>query len=130
VFSDGEIPETKWGGEDFVSKTDEIEDRLDELKELYHGKLMTFEEISKETGIAWWAVKDLFEKKGVERISLSERARLKREKDFDIIYKLHFEEGIGINELYRLHGFSPPYIREVLADRGLKPVKWRVNQFG
>lgn len=54
MFSDDEIPETKWGGEDFVSKVDEIEDRLDELIELYQVKLMMFEEIGKETGIVWW----------------------------------------------------------------------------
>ncbi|WP_209811650.1 hypothetical protein [Ammoniphilus resinae] len=65
MFSDGEIPEIKWGGDEFVSKTEEIEHRLDELKELYHVKLLTFEEISKETSIDWWTVKDLFEKKGL-----------------------------------------------------------------
>jgi hypothetical protein len=129
VFSDGEIPETKWGGESFVSKVDEIKDRLDELLELYQEKLMTFEEIGKETGIAWWTIKELFEKKGIERISLSERARLKREKDFDTLHRLHFEEKIGITELYRKHGFSSPYVRAVLADKGIKTVKWHVNQY-
>ncbi len=104
VFLDVEIPKPKWSGEHFVSKVNQIEHRLDELVSMYKEWLMTFEEISEETGIEWWTIMELFRERGIQTISLSQRAKLKREKDFDLIYKFHFEEKVGINELYRKCG--------------------------
>jgi len=70
----------------------------------------------------WWTVKEVFEKHGIERMSLSEKAKMKRTRDFDLIYRLHFIEEVPIQEIFEKYGFSPPYIRSVLHDQGLKPV--------
>lgn len=122
VFFDHELPVPKWGGEEFITKVDQIEPELDKLVSLYRESMLTFEEIAEETDIDWWTIKQLFKIKGVPTISVSERARRKRAKDFDLIYQLHFERKKGLNEIYREYGFSPSYVKAVLKDRRLKPV--------
>jgi transposase len=70
-------------------------------------------------GTEWWIVKELFKKHGIERISLTERAMKKRARDFDLIYKLHFEEEIGLNNVLKKYRNSPTYIKAVLEDKGV-----------
>lgn len=60
---------------------------------------------------------------------LSERAQQKRARDFDLIYKLHYKEKIGLNYIYRKYGYSPTYIKSVLSDKGMKTIKGKVNQY-
>jgi len=119
VFHTADLPEYK---RDHESQADKIADQLDKLVKMYQQDLLTFEEIEQRTSIPWWTVKELFKKNSIERISLRERARIKRARDFDLIYRLHFEEEISIKDIYATYKFSPPYIRSVLADRGLKPI--------
>lgn len=104
------------------SEVDKIAEQLDKLVKMYCDELLTFEEIEQRTSIPWWTVKELFKKNDVERISLSDRARIKRARDFDLIYRLHFEEEMSVRDIYAKFEFSPPYIRAVLGDRGLKPI--------
>ncbi len=85
-------------------------------------------QIAEKMGMEWWTIKEVFKKHGIERISLSKRAKMKRAKDFDLIYRLHFIEEVSIQEIYEKYGFSPPYIRSVLKDQGLKPINR--GQFG
>lgn len=82
-----------------------------------------------KTGIEWWTIKELFKKHGIERTSLSERAQQKRARDFDLIYKLHIEEKIGLNDIHRKYGYSSTYIKAVLKDKGLETLKGKVNQY-
>jgi len=119
VFHTADLPEYK---RTYVSEVGKIADQLDKLVKMYCDELLTFEEIEQRTSIPWWTVKELFKKNGIERISLRERARIKRAIDFDLIYRLHFEEEMNVKDIYTQYKFSPPYIRSVLADRGLKPI--------
>lgn len=106
-----------------ASKTDRIPDDL--VKKIIHWyevDKLTLAEIENKTGIKWWTIKALLNNKKVEKISRTERARLKREKHFDLIYRLHFIEEMSLRDIYKKYGFSPCYARRVLEDKGLKPV--------
>ncbi|MGM1044916.1 MAG: AraC family transcriptional regulator [Bacillota bacterium] len=114
-----ELGKPKWGGDAFKSKPDNCEEHLEEMIQLYRDELMSFEEIGQKLNIDWWNIKGLFKKHGIARYSVKERAFLKRQKDYPIIYKLHYELNLSLNEIYRNYGYSPPYSRAVLSD-GLK----------
>lgn len=106
-----------------MSKVDHISlEIVDKLIDMYQEENLTLIEIAGKMDMEWWTVKEVFKKHGIDRMSLSERAKIKRAKDFDLIYHLHFIEEITIQEIYEKYGFSPPYIRSVLKDQGLKPV--------
>jgi len=113
----------------YMSKVDQIPPEVvDKLIFMYQEENLTLMEIANKMDMEWWTVKELFKKHGIERMSLSERPKMKRAKDFDLIYRLHFFEEVSIQEIYEKYGFSPPYIRSVLHDQGLKPVNR--GQFG
>lgn len=113
----------------YINKVDQVPPEVvNKLIYMYRGKNLTLMEIADKMGMKWWTVKEVFKKYGIKRMSLSERAKIKRAKDFNLIYRLHFIEKIAIKEIYRTYGFSPPYIRSVLKDQGLKPINR--GQFG
>jgi len=102
-------------------------DELDKLKRMYWEDLLTFAEIKKETGIGEWIIKDLFKEFNVSTMKHTERAKLKRERDFNLIYKLHHTDKMSLNEIYREYNFSPIYSKQVLADQGIQHLGF-VNQ--
>lgn len=107
----------------FISEVDRIPDDLaEEIIRMYVTDKLTLTEIEKRTGVKWWTVKNLLNKRGIPKISRAERARLKREKHFDLIYRLHFVEEMSLRDIYKKYGFSPCYARRVLEDKGLKPI--------
>lgn len=77
---------------------------------------MTFEQIEQQTGINWWTVKNLFYQKGINTISLKDRAKIKRRKDMPVIYELYFKQKLSYKEIYAKFGFSPAYSRQVLKE--------------
>ncbi|MDA8336259.1 MAG: hypothetical protein M0Z41_14955 [Peptococcaceae bacterium] len=97
---------------------------------MYEVDRMTLDEIAAAVGVSSTTVKAAFNEMKIERLGTREQARLKREKDFDRIYDLHFRQQIPIAQIHRQYGFSKCYIRQVLKDRGLRPVDWRLAYHG
>jgi len=78
----------------YLSKVDQIpQNVVDKLIYMYQEENFTLMQIATKMGMEWWTVKQVFKKYGIDRISLSERAKMKQTKDFDLIYRLHFVEG-------------------------------------
>ncbi|WP_303872531.1 hypothetical protein [Tepidanaerobacter acetatoxydans] len=106
-----------------MNKVDMIpQDLAQKIIHMYEVDMLTLQQIEDRTGIKWWTINSLLEKNNIKKISLSERAKIKREKDFDLIYKLHFVEEMSVKDIYKKYKFSPPYVRQVLKDKGLKPI--------
>ncbi|PGZ96923.1 hypothetical protein COE51_16250 [Bacillus pseudomycoides] len=100
---------------------------LDKLKRMYHEDLLTLEQIKEETGINTWVITDLFKEFDIPTMEHKERAKLRRARDFDLIYKLHFEEKMSLNEIYREYKFSPMYSKKVLEDKNIQHLGF-INQ--
>ncbi|MFS1518469.1 AraC family transcriptional regulator [Bacillus sp. SCS-151] len=100
---------------------------MDKLIEMNHEMLMTPNEIFKETGIETKDMEILFNKYNVELLKLKEISRLKREKDFELLYDLHFIKNLSLNEIYRQFGLSPLYTKRVFEDKGI-PHQGFINQ--
>lgn len=83
---------------------------------MYQNKLLSFEQIAEKVNIDWWTVKSLFKAKGVKLISHKERSKIKRAKDYPLLYDLHYNEGLTLNQIYTKYKYSPPYIRQVLRE--------------
>ncbi|MGZ9868096.1 AraC family transcriptional regulator [Priestia endophytica] len=86
---------------------------------MHEQDLLSVEHISKITGIDWWVINDLFKEYGVEKLGFSELSRRRRERDFELIYNLHYKNKLSLNEIHREYGFSPLYTKRVLGDQGL-----------
>jgi site-specific DNA recombinase len=97
---------------------------LPQMLKMYRDELMTYQEIGVSLNIPWWDVKSLFRAYGIERISPAERAKQKRQKDYDVIYHMHFEERKTFGEIGQALGRSAPYIRQVLMENGCKPINY------
>ncbi|GLO66100.1 AraC family transcriptional regulator [Oceanobacillus kimchii] len=95
-------------------------DRFEEIKIKHFEELMTIGQISKELRIPEWIILELFEKMKMDKLSYKELTRRKRSNNFDKIYTWHFKQKLSMNEIYRRYGYSQPYCRRVLADKGLK----------
>lgn len=89
---------------------------------MYQEENLTLMKIADKMDMEWWTVREVFEKHGIERISLSERAKVKRAKGFDLIYRTVYTllRKSASRKYTRSNGFSPPYIRSVLKDQGVK----------
>ncbi|MGM7720465.1 AraC family transcriptional regulator [Metabacillus sp. Hm71] len=99
----------------------------DKIKHLHFSELKTIGVISKELGIPEWCIGEIFEFKKVDKLSFRELCKLRRSKDFKFLYDLHFNQKMSLNDIYRLHGYSPLYIKRVFEDEGLKHLGF-VNQ--
>ncbi|MGG2091216.1 AraC family transcriptional regulator [Bacillus sp. S13(2024)] len=95
-------------------------DEVDKLEKMYREDLMTLEQIKEATGINTWVIEDLFREFDIPKMKHKERAKLKRAKDFDLIYKLHIEEKMSLNEIYKKYKFSPLYSKRVLEDKNVQ----------
>jgi len=114
VFHRDTLPKTQ---PRYLTKVDQIPPEVvDKLIDMYQKDRLTLMQIAEKMGMEWWTVKEVFKKHGIERISLTERAKMKRAKDFDLIYRLHFVEEVSVQEIYQKYGFSPPYVRSVLKE--------------
>ncbi len=85
---------------------------------------MTYQQISERTGVPWWDIKKLFRANGVQSISPAVRAKQKRRKDFETIYRMHIKEQKTFSEIGHALGRSAPYIRQVLLENGCTPVNY------
>jgi site-specific DNA recombinase len=102
-------------------------DQLGELVELHHEALLTLFEISKAKNIPYDTLKALFEANDIKIYHRSEIAKMKREKHFELLYDLHFNKKMSLNEIERKYGFSRPYIKRVFEDKGIKHLNF-LNQ--
>ena len=91
--------------------------KLDELVLMYWGDLLTFEEIGQAIGEHYWHIKHLFKQYDVPRMSVAERARYKRELDFDRLYQLHVLVGKSFKQIHKETGLSPQYVRKTLQEK-------------
>lgn len=103
-------------------------DQLGKLVELHHEALLTLHEIGRAKDIPYHTLKALFEANGIKIYHNHEIAKMKREKDFELLYDLHFNKKISLKEIYRKYGFSPPYIKRVFEDKGIKHLRF-TNQY-
>ena len=71
----------RWGGEGFRYQWEELVPELDKLVMMYWGELLSFEEIAQATGKNWWTIKELFKAYQVPRMTLTDRARYKKESE-------------------------------------------------
>ncbi len=85
---------------------------------------MTFQEIGDVLEVPWWDVKKLLSWYGIERITPAARARKMRQKDFELIHRMHFLEQKTFAEIGQAIGRSAPYIRQVLLEGGCKPINY------
>lgn len=111
-----DLPQTKRT----TTKIDDIAHLLDKLVYLYHQELLSFKQIEQKTGIDWWTIKNLFRKNKIKTISLSERARIKRERNYEVIYDLFVNKKLSLKEIYKRYKFSPQYVKQVLKDKGIE----------
>lgn len=107
---------------------EEYIDQLDELVELHHKALLTLHEIGRAKDIPYHTLKALFEANNIKIYHHHEIAKMKREKDFEFLYDLHFNKKMSLNEIYRKHGYSPLYVKRVFEDKGLKHLDFK-NQY-
>lgn len=103
-------------------------DQLDELVEMHHKQLKTMNEIEKLTGINDYTLKELFKANGIKIYNKSEIAKMRRDRDFELLYDLHFNQKMSLNEIYRKYGYSPTYVRKAFEDKGIKHLNFR-SQF-
>ncbi|MGG6478788.1 AraC family transcriptional regulator [Paenibacillus sp. NRS-1775] len=104
------------GGENRKNKWEEYEDEYEELLKLYQVDLLSFEQIGERANIDWWNIKLLFRAKGVRLISHKERSKIKRANDYPMLYDLHYNQGLTLNQIYAKYQHSPPYIRQVFRE--------------
>jgi hypothetical protein len=91
------------------------------IKNMYYEQFKQIDEICNETGLSEETVISIITLKDMERMPKYE-PKLKRERDFPLIYDLHFNKEISLKEIYKRYGFSPEYSRRVLKEHGYKPV--------
>ncbi|MFA1822194.1 AraC family transcriptional regulator [Virgibacillus oceani] len=103
------------------------QDKLDELVKMNHVELKTAYEIQAETGVYVKDLDQLFEANNVEVFKHKKISALKRNKDFEIIYDLHINQKLSLNEIYRNYRYSPLYSKRVLKDKGIDHLGF-VNQ--
>lgn len=127
VSTEIDLPEPKWKNGNHVYNWQKHIDKLDKLIEMNHKDLLNPNEIQNKTGILANDLKSLFKYKGVKLYNAWEIAKLKRDRDFDFLYDLHFNKKMSLNEIYRKYGYSQPYIKRVFKDNGLSHLGF-VNQ--
>ncbi|MGG3891981.1 hypothetical protein, partial [Metabacillus fastidiosus] len=121
------LPEPEWMNGEHKYAWEKYLSYLDKIKELHFEQLKTIPEISEQLKIPDWIIRDLFKANKVDKLSFRELSKRKRERDFDFLYDLHFNKKISLNDIYRLHGYSPLYVKRVFEDKGLSHLGF-VNQ--
>ncbi|WP_145413283.1 hypothetical protein [Paenibacillus xylanexedens] len=86
------------------------------MLKMYNEDLLSFEQIAEATKTDWWSVKNMFKAKGAELLSTKERGIRRRSRDFEKIYNLHYVDGLSFAKIYREHGLSPTYCKQVLRE--------------
>ena len=102
---------------------------LHEMIQLYQNEMKTFEQIGEALGVPWWDVKRLLREYGVQAVDRASRARYEREKDFQAVYRMHYEQKMTFGEIGQVLRRSSPYIRRVLTEHGCTPVNYGQAQF-
>ncbi|TCJ01608.1 AraC family transcriptional regulator [Cytobacillus praedii] len=102
-------------------------DKMDKLIEMNHKDLLNPYEIEKQIGILSDDLKRLFEHHNIKLNSAWDIAKIKRKKDFKTLYKLHFQQRLSLNEIYRQYGYSQLYVKRVFKEHGLEHLGF-VNQ--
>lgn len=111
-----DLPKPKHGGDSVEHKYEKFQSKLDRLLKMYREDLLTFEEIADKMNTDWWTIKTLFRKNDIQFITIKERAKLKRTKDFKKIYDLLYVQKMSMNEIYRRYKISPSYTRKVIQE--------------
>lgn len=83
---------------------------------MYWGDLLTFEEIAEKTNHHWWHIKELFKAYKVPRMTLTERAKYKRETLYSLFKRLVEDEGISQRDIYKKFGYIPSIVRKTLQE--------------
>jgi alkylated DNA nucleotide flippase Atl1 len=107
-------------------------EHLDTVRYLYEDQLMTYDEIAEQIGLPSHVVKRIVRSMDIRRITPAERARRKRQRDFELVYRLHIEKRMTFAEISKIIGRSAPYIAAVLKENGVQPrnygqQQWRSN---
>lgn len=102
--------------------------QLGELVELHHEALLTLHEVAKAKDIPWHTLKRMFIANNIKIYHNREIAKMRRAKNFDFLYDLHFNQKLSLNEIYEKYGFSPLYVKRVFEDRRIKHLGF-TNQF-
>lgn len=95
--------------------------KLSYLIDLNRDRLLTIEEMEKESGISRNQIKKLFADHGIQFLSCSERAKIQRQLHFDVVYQMNMEQKLPLAEITRQTGFSESYVKQVLLDKGIEP---------
>ncbi|WP_167433916.1 hypothetical protein, partial [Paenibacillus silvae] len=116
VFDSLSFDKPKWGGETFTHKWENIEHLYPSMLKMYNEDLLSFEQIAEATKTDWWTVKNMFKAKGADLLSTKERGIKRRARDFEKIYNLHYVDGLAFTKIYKEHGLSPTYCKQVLRE--------------
>ncbi|MEH7552928.1 AraC family transcriptional regulator [Bacillus altitudinis] len=95
-------------------------DKFEAIKKLHFKHLKTVREISEELEIPEWVILDLFKSQKVDKLSFTELSKRKRAMHFEKLYDMHFNKGMSLKKIHRDFGFSPPYVKKVFEEHGLK----------
>ncbi|MGN7354406.1 recombinase family protein [Paenibacillus amylolyticus] len=105
-----------WVFEEPAPKWSEIEHLYYEMLKMYNEDLLSFEQIAEATETDWWSIKQMFKAKGAVLLSTKERGIKRRSLDFEKIYDLHYIDGLAFTKIYKEHGLSPTYCKQVLQE--------------
>ncbi|WP_440112204.1 recombinase family protein [Paenibacillus sp. QZ-Y1] len=106
----------KWVVESPPAKWENIEHLYPQMLKMYNEDLLSFEQIAESTETDWWTIKQMFKAKGAILLTTKERGVKRRARDFEWIYKLHYEDGLAFTKIYKEHGLSPTYCKQVLEE--------------
>lgn len=110
----------KWVVESTPPKWENIEYLYPQMLKMYNEDLLSFEQIAESTKTDWWTIKQMFKAKEAVLLSTKERGVKRRARDFEWIYKLHYEDGLAFTKIYKEHGLSPTYCKQVLQENMYK----------
>ncbi|GAV11269.1 hypothetical protein PBN151_1196 [Paenibacillus sp. NAIST15-1] len=125
VSESKELPKLERNENEHSEKWRRLEQAIEEMKTLYYKKLASFDDIAKTYECNWWDIKTLFRKYNLTTISLKERARLNRKRDFETIYDLHYNQKKTLTEIYRDYGFVPQHVRTTLKEHGYAVINYQ-----
>ncbi|MBD8839919.1 recombinase family protein [Paenibacillus sp. CFBP 13594] len=110
------LDKLKWVVDSLPPKWSEIEHLYPSMLKMYNEDLLSFEQIAEATKTDWWTIKQMFKSKGTILLTTKERGVKRRASDFEWIYKLHYEDGLAFTKIYKEHGLSPTYCKQVLEE--------------
>lgn len=119
------LPKIERNENEHTEKWRRLEPKIDEMKVLYYENLVSFDDIAKTFECNWWDIKTLFRKYNLTTLSLKERARLNRKKDFKTIYDLHYNQKKTLTEMYQDYGYIPQHVRTTLKEHGCEVINYQ-----